>query len=394
MNRIIKIALITIMLLSIVVIITLLIKRPPSINGATPKPLVERVDSLISVRIVNEDYVSASKGFDFILDEIATEASILNPNGSNQLTTDEVNRCRVSVFDTYLSVFDKYQRYYFNQSSWSDEELKALKSRAQTLLDMNIAKGKDKSTLDSVVINVNDYYKAWEFINHAKSCASIEAAQIIEKQVERYLRSPLTNNASLRAGLENAFYDAKSSLAKKIIAISNLQQRKKQIDRYKEAFGKDAVYDDILASYDYEIAIEYETVVVVDGINVRLRRTPEINNTNIITENLHPNNGDRLRYLGETYDFYKVRYKGYNAYISKQFSHAINKSVVVVDGVNVRLRKTPQINNTNIITENLHPENGDHLKYLGETYDFYKVRYKGYDAYLSKQFSHTIKKQR
>ena len=361
MNRIIKIALITIMLLSIVVIITLLIKRPPSINGATPKPLVERVDSLISVRIVNEDYVSASKGFDFILDEIATEASILNPNGSNQLTTDEVNRCRVSVFDTYLSVFDKYQRYYFNQSSWSDEELKALKSRAQTLLDMNIAKGKDKSTLDSVVINVNDYYKAWEFINHAKSCASIEAAQIIEKQVERYLRSPLTNNASLRAGLENAFYDAKSSLAKKIIAISNLQQRKKQIDRYKEAFGKDAVYDDILASYDYEIAIEYETVVVVDGINVRLRRTPEINNTNIITENLHPNNGDRLRYLGETYDFYKVRYKGYNAYISKQFSHAINKSVVVVDGVNVRLRKTPQINNTNIITENLHPENRDHL---------------------------------
>lgn len=65
--------------------------------------------------------------------------------------------------------------------------------------------------------------------------------------------------------------------------------------------------------------------VVVDGVNVRLRTSPAINDYNIIKDrygkNLHPNKGDRLKYLDDYGDFYKVYYKGHECYIAKQFSY-------------------------------------------------------------------------
>ena len=70
------------------------------------------------------------------------------------------------------------------------------------------------------------------------------------------------------------------------------------------------------------------------------------------------------------------------------------KLFVAVDGTDVRLRTSPVINNKNIIKakngKNLHPNQGEHLEYLGEDGDFYLVRYKGHTAYISKQFTHIV----
>lgn len=64
--------------------------------------------------------------------------------------------------------------------------------------------------------------------------------------------------------------------------------------------------------------------VVVMGVNVRLRTSPEINDYNIIKDsngkNLHPNKGERLECIGEDGDFYLVNFRGNNVYISKQFA--------------------------------------------------------------------------
>lgn len=64
--------------------------------------------------------------------------------------------------------------------------------------------------------------------------------------------------------------------------------------------------------------------VVVTGVNVRLRTSPEINDYNIIKDssgkNLHPNKGERLQCVGEDGDFYLVNFRGNNVYISKQFT--------------------------------------------------------------------------
>lgn len=71
------------------------------------------------------------------------------------------------------------------------------------------------------------------------------------------------------------------------------------------------------------------TKVYVNGVNVRLRTSPEISDYNIITDsrgkNLHPNKGERLEYLGEAGNFYYISYRGINAYISKDFSYLVSE---------------------------------------------------------------------
>lgn len=89
------------------------------------------------------------------------------------------------------------------------------------------------------------------------------------------------------------------------------------------------------AAYETTVATESASAAVyttpshvrVTGVNVRLRKSPEINNYNIITNsrglNVHPNKGDVLRCYGEEGDFYLVEYYtdyGDRAYISKQFT--------------------------------------------------------------------------
>lgn len=329
MNRNIKIVLIAIVLLGIIATIVYFIQRPGKEvkEKIAVTPFEKEIESKVQTSIVGPDYNAASTAFYNILDTIATEASIVNQDGSKQLTKDEVKNCKEYAFDAYLPIFNQYQSDYFGRSSWTEKELNALKSRAQNLLDMKIAEGMDKSMLDNIIANVNDYFAAWKVINNAKSCSSIAAVQRIKEQAERYQRQPLTNNASLQAGLSDAFFEAKVSLGQHIIALHGQELIKEQIDRYKEAFGEDLVYENVLKSYDYETTYGYETMVVVNGVNVRLRRTPEINDYNIIATssgNIHPDNGEYLEYLGETYDFYKIRYRGIEAYISKKYSYTVN----------------------------------------------------------------------
>ena len=70
-----------------------------------------------------------------------------------------------------------------------------------------------------------------------------------------------------------------------------------------------------------------EKKVCVNGVNVRLRSSPEINDYNLIKDNngnlLHPNKGDKLTYLGEENDFYYVSFQGLTVYISKLYSYIV-----------------------------------------------------------------------
>ena len=62
--------------------------------------------------------------------------------------------------------------------------------------------------------------------------------------------------------------------------------------------------------------------VVVTGTNVRLRKSPSIKGA-IYTVNaapVYPKKGERIKYMGDAGDFYKVNYNGNYLYISKQFS--------------------------------------------------------------------------
>lgn len=93
--------------------------------------------------------------------------------------------------------------------------------------------------------------------------------------------------------------------------------------------GGDTVGQDTIDTPPTPPQPDKDLFVVVNGVNVRLRTSPAINNRNIIKtpsgENLHPNKGEYLEYLGEEGDFYLVRFKGYTAYISKQFSYVVER---------------------------------------------------------------------
>lgn len=64
--------------------------------------------------------------------------------------------------------------------------------------------------------------------------------------------------------------------------------------------------------------------VVIDGTNLRLRLGPSTSAETFKWgdgSNRHPNVGEKFKYLGESGDFYKIDYKGYELWVSKQYTH-------------------------------------------------------------------------
>ena len=72
---------------------------------------------------------------------------------------------------------------------------------------------------------------------------------------------------------------------------------------------------------------QFPLAVQVTGTHVRLRKSPEINDYNIVHNsrgrNIHPDKGDLLEVIADAGDFYLVRYHDIEAYISKQFAKPV-----------------------------------------------------------------------
>lgn len=241
MNKIIKIILISLVIIGIASVAFYFY------NGTdTPKEQViattsfeKEIENQVKSQIQGNDYPQASKAFHDIMSTIKTEASIENVDGKKQLTTNEVANCQKIAFYAYAPIFNRYQKSYFSQPSWTDSELNALKAQAQELLSMNIAEGAAKHGIAQVIDNVNDYNAAWAVVRSAHSCYSVAAVKSIKSKVAQYNRAPLTNNASLRAGLNSAYTDAKSSLA------SNINAYCRKVAQNYRAYGN---YDNYLAA--------------------------------------------------------------------------------------------------------------------------------------------------
>lgn len=220
MNKIIKIALISIVIIGIISIIIYFVNGTNTPVGETiaTTEFEKYIENKVNSSIKGKEYAEASQSFNDIIGEIETEASIVNSDGNKQLSASEVQNCKKIAFYAYAPVFDDFQSSYFNKSSWSDGELSALKSRAQSLLSMNIAEDDVKQRINKVIINVNDYHAAWSVVKSARGCSSVAAVNAIKSKVAQYNHAPLTNNASLSAGLNSAYSDARNALASNINA--------------------------------------------------------------------------------------------------------------------------------------------------------------------------------
>ena len=152
-------------------------------------------------------------------------------------------------------------------------------------------------------------------------------------------------------------------------------------------------------------------VVVSTTNHLRLRTGPSTKYPMLVWSStgkpVHINKGESLTYLGnnDTPDFYNVSFDGKSVYVSKQYSLLVNTipgppipppnvihgPVVVVNGVSVRLRWGPSLDAsvfTNGQGKPIYPSKGSQLTYLGESGNWYKVRYKGNELYISKSYSY------
>ena len=149
--------------------------------------------------------------------------------------------------------------------------------------------------------------------------------------------------------------------------------------------------------------------VIVQGANVRLRFEPNLSSSWLRYDNGKPRyaaKGTRLEYLGESGNFYKVKYAGYQLYISKDYASITtvgekkpaaqkkDEFFVVVNGTNVRLRTGPGTNYSYFTWNDGSPcylPKGSYLKYLGDVGDFYKCDYQGHTVFISKKYSYVTK---
>ena len=117
---------------------------------------------------------------------------------------------------------------------------------------------------------------------------------------------------------------------------SNLSQRFYDLERkfsMAATFGSEGedvgdVTDDDTMDDEEQVVVPTSAPirsVVVTGTSVRVRKGPGLNYDPITDDSgksIHPDKGQRLEYLGEAEEFYHVKFKGYDCWISKQFSVA------------------------------------------------------------------------
>lgn len=176
----------------------------------------KEIEQEVNNKIKGQEFAVAAAAYDDVLAKITTEASIKNTDGTTQLTPDEVTNCKKLAFYAYAPIYLQHAKEFFANSSWSEPEMKQLAAQAQSLLSANIAQGQTQSDLAAVGKTVSDYYAAWRVVRSAGSCGSVAAVNAVRSQAASYSHAPLTNNASLKAGLAGAFGQAKRAYAQKI----------------------------------------------------------------------------------------------------------------------------------------------------------------------------------
>ena len=146
-----------------------------------------------------------------------------------------------------------------------------------------------------------------------------------------------------------------------------------------------------------------KTYVTITGTGVRLRFGPGLDygyykNSKGVA--ISPQKGEKMELLGESGDWYEVRYVDEVAYVFKQYakvdgtSQVTTASMIQVTGTGVRLRKGPGLDYDYLKWKDgtiRGPKKGERVVCIGETSDWYKVKYANGVYYIFKQYAKRIK---
>lgn len=248
MKKYIKIGLIVAAVAVVVGIIVFAIKAiatPPK-EEIMVTDFTQNIQTKSDSQIKGNDYDSATKGFDMLLGEIKTEAFVSLTDGQKSISQAEADKAKTIIFLAYAPIFTDYADSYFKHSSWDERDLNRLKSRATSLLNMQIAENGTETDhqLHNIVNNVNEYYAAWKVARSASHCSTVNGIADVTNRANNYRHAPLTNNASLAAALAGVGNTAKDAVVRKIAAYC---------DHVSNNYSNYSSYQSFYADYGHAI---------------------------------------------------------------------------------------------------------------------------------------------
>lgn len=154
----------------------------------------------------------------------------------------------------------------------------------------------------------------------------------------------------------------------------------------------------------YDNMQQSKTYVTITGVGVRMRYGPGLDYgyyKDARGNTISPKKGEKLELLGQDGDWYEVRFGQDVAYVFKQYAtvsgaktNVERVSMVQVTGVGVRLRKGPGLNYDYLKWKDgstRAPKKGEQLVCIGETSDWYKVKYANGIYYIFKQYAKKVR---
>ncbi len=135
--------------------------------------------------------------------------------------------------------------------------------------------------------------------------------------------------------------------------------------------------------------------VTITGTGVRMRYGPGLDYGYYSTS---PKKGARLQLLGQSGDWYEVKYGNDVAYVFKQYAKVTNapapQTKLMVTGTGVRLRLGPGLDYDYLKWKDgtvRGPKKGERVVCVGEESDWYKVKYANGVYYIFKQYAKKVK---
>lgn len=216
------------------------------------------IQNLTDTKVKGKDFASAQSGFQSIMQEIDTEASITLAGGEKNLKDEEVVKARKIVFYEYSPIFIEYGIAYFEKSKWEDSSLNSMRKEALTLQSMKLIESGTKmySDLSKIVSTIDDYFEAWRIAKSASRCTSVLDISKLKMNAKQYNHRPLTNNSELASALNSVESEAKESVIRHIVNHCNSVAN--GFRNYNDYVGWTAAYNSACTDInEYKSAYDY-----------------------------------------------------------------------------------------------------------------------------------------
>ena len=216
------------------------------------------IQNMTDTKVKGKDFASAQSGFQSIMQEIDTEASIVLADGKRNLKDSEVEKAKKILFYEYAPIFTEYGINYFERDFWDESTLNSIRKEALTLQNMKLIESGTRMLrdLNKIVSTIDDYFEAWRIAKSASRCTSVLDISKLKDNARKYNYRPLVNNSELASALNSIESTAKESVIQHI--VNHCNSIASGFRNYRDYIGWTAAYNSACTDIDeYKSAYGY-----------------------------------------------------------------------------------------------------------------------------------------